>query len=204
MSEEGIFVMTPEFRLGFHNLLKPGQNDEGDDKWDAKMLFAEGETLSELKEAATRLLTQKFGDKSNWPKGFRKPWRDQAEKDPENENAPGKTYEGYVSGNLFANCSTFKKPDVVDQKNKPIVDSSVIFSGVYMKAYVELKWYGDNPSSKGNKGIRLVLHCAQLQRTGEPLGGGVSVKAASVFKPISVNTKKDAGSAFDDDDDPMA
>ena len=197
-------LVTPKFRAAFVHLHEPKKNEEDPTaapSYGITMLFEEGETLSEIKSLATKLMTDKFGsDKAKWPKGFNKPWRDQGEKDKENPDATGKTYDGFVSGNLFMNASTKQQPEVTDEALQPVVSAKVVYSGCYMRAYVTLFWY----EKKGNKGIGVSLGPVQKVDDGEPLGGAAPA-AASVFSPVKGNKKKAPAASFDDDEeDPMA
>lgn len=198
-------VVTPEFRGAFINAFTPKKKkkETDKDKYGLTALFGEGETLQEIKDLATQLMTDKFGDKKNWPKGFRKPWRDQEEKEHDNENATGETYDGFVAGRMFLNMTSDRQPEVTDEDVKPIMRQSDIYNGVWMIAHVTLFWY-DNES----KGVGVSCNCLQKVRDDEVLGGGGAPSAASVFKPVKkLNTKKAASSVMDDsedDDDPMA
>lgn len=198
--------VTPTFRAAFVNLFEPKKNEENPNakpKYGLTMLFGDGEDLAEIKQLATQLMNDKFGDKSKWPKGFNKPWRDQAEKDKDNADAEGKTYDGFVSGNLFMNASTEQQPEVTDEALQPVVSAKTVYSGCFARAYITLFWY----EQKGNKGIGVSLGPVQKMDDGEPLGGSAPA-AASVFSPVKANKKKAAKDAFEDeagdDEDPMA
>jgi len=197
--------VTPTFRAAFVNLFEPKKNDEAEagakPKYGVTMLFDESEDLAEVKQLATQLMTDKFGEKSKWPKGFNKPWRDQGEKDKNNPDAEGKTYDGFESGSLFMNASTEQQPEVTDEGLQPVVSAKTVYSGCYARAYITLFWY----EKKGNKGIGVSLGPVQKMDDGEPLGGSAPA-AASVFSPVKHNSKKAASAAFDEDDDedPMA
>lgn len=195
-------LVTPKFRGAFVNLHEPKKNEEdptAKPKYGVTMLFDEDETLSEVKALATKLMTEKFGDKSKWPKGFNKPWRDQGEKDKNNPDATGKTYDGFVAGRLFMNASTEQQPEVTDEALQPVVSAKTVYSGCYMRAYITLFWY----EKKGNKGIGVSLGPVQKVDDGEPLGGAAPA-AASVFSPVKGNKKKAPAASFDDEEDPMA
>lgn len=199
-------TVTPEFRAAFVNLFEPKPADEnGKEKYGLTMLFKDGEDLSEIKELGRQLMTDKFGaDPKKWPKGWKKPWRDQAEKDHNSDDATGKTYDGFEAGNLFMNATSERKPEVVNEAVKPILNKADVYSGCYMRAHITLFWY----EAKGNKGIGVSLNTCQKVGDGEPLGGSAP-PAASVFSPVKLNTKKSAKSVMDDDadeddEDPMA
>lgn len=209
-------INTPVFRGAFLNVLVPRQQKDDDgnvtEQYALTALFEKGELLKDIKALATQLMTDKFGaDQAKWPKprseanprGWVKPWRDQYEKDPANPDAD-KTYDGFVGGALFLNLKTERKPEVVLQNPNIAAMAKDVYSGAYYIANISLFWYGDNPSSKGNKGIGVSLNCLQKIRDGEPLAGS-QVKAASVFKPVPVDATQDASGVFEGGaEDPMA
>lgn len=216
MAQKKYTTNTPIFRGRFMNVLSPREQKDDDgnitQQWACTALFKKGEDLKDIKKLATELMTDKFGpDVSKWPKprseanprGWSKPWRDQWEKDPKNEDAD-KTYEGYEGGALYLNLKSNKAPDVVLQNPEVKAMAKDIYDGAFYISHIELFWYGDNPSSKGNKGIGVSLHCVQKVEEGEPLAGS-QVKAASVFKPVAVDPSKGSDAIFDGGDaDPMA
>lgn len=198
-------TVTPRFRGAFVNLFAPKKKkkETDKDKFGLTMLFEEGEDLEEIKGLATQLMTDKFGaDKKKWPKGFKKPWRDQEEKEHDNDNATGETYDGFVAGRLFMNGTSNNQPEVVNEDVKPILKTSEVYSGAYYIAHITLFWY-DNES----KGIGVSINTVQKVDEGEVMGGTGAPAAASVFKPVKkLNTKKSSSAVMDDEDDedPMA
>lgn len=208
---------TPEFRGRFMNVFTPKtvEKDDGttQEQFQCTALFPKGEMLKEIKNLCTELMTDKFGlDVSKWPKpfseahpkGWRKPWYDQASKDPKNpDNVNEKTYAGFESGALAINLKSNYPIDIVLQNPEVKAMPKDIYDGAYYIAHIEAYWYGDNPKSKGNKGIAIGVLCIQKTREGEPLTAA-GVKASSVFKPVAVDTSKGAGGVFEEEDDPMA
>lgn len=209
-------INTPIFRGRFMNnimVAKTVKDDDGNEKeqFQCTALFEKGEDLKAIKALATELMTDKFGTPDKWPKpfsdahpkGWHKPWADQALKDPNNpDNAGEKTYEGFQSGALFLNLKSSFPIDVVLQNPEVKAMPKDIYDGAYYMAHIELFWYGDKPSSKGNKGISAGILALQKIREGEPISSG-GVKASSVFKAVEVDTSKGAGAVFEDED-PMA
>lgn len=173
-------IMTPEFRADWVHLLKPYLSaDDAKDpnkkaKYQVTMLFKKGEDLTRLKNAVVKVLTDKFGDKTKWPKNLRLPFRDQADKEKE-----GKLPAGYESGAIFTRASSLNKPGLIDTANNDIIDSSEIYPGCYMKATVHAYYY----NRKGNQGVTFDLHNVQKQRDGEPLSG--RLKAQDEFEPVA-------------------
>ena len=189
------------------------ENDDGQLRYGSSFLFQKGEQLLELKAAATRVMEEKFGpDKTKWPKGFHKPWKDQADKDPNNPANEGqKTYAGYESGGLYLDCnSADKPPQVVDHNVKDILDKRLVYSGCYGIPNISV-YYFERKNKAGaivKQGISTALNCFQKTRDGEPLGSAPP-KAADVFKPVKVDATKGAASVFngspaEEDEDPMA
>lgn len=198
-------TVTPQFRAAFVNLFEPKKKkkETDKDKYGLTMLFGEGEELEEIKALGRQLMTDKFGaDPKKWPKGWKKPWRQQDEKDLDNDDASSKQYEGFISGRMFMNATSERRPEVVDEAVKPILNKADIYSGCHMIAHITLFWY-DNESI----GIGCSINTVQKVQDDEVLGGGAPPAAASVFKPVKkLNTKKSSSAVMDaeDDEDPMA
>lgn len=182
-------VMTPEFRGDWVHLLQPylSAEDAKDPnkvaKYQTTMLFKKGADLTPLKNAVVKVLTEKFGDKSKWPKNLRSPFRDQADKEKD-----GKLPAGYESGAIFIRASSKNKPGVIDTSNNDIIDSSEIYAGCWMKATVHAYYY----NHKGNQGVTFELHNVQKQRDGEPLSG--RLKAQDEFEPVAGTVMEQAAS----------
>lgn len=214
MAAKKYFINTPVFRGRFVKVFTPEiqKNDEGEETEQYKLtaLFEKGELLTEIKAKATELMTDKFGPfldaqgqpsatwpkpkSENNPKGWQKPWYDQWLKDPANKDAD-KTYEGFVGGALFINMKTNYKPDVVLQNPEIKAMPKDIYDGAYYIAHIELWWYGDNASSKGNKGLGVTVHALQKVKEGEPLAGS-QVQGKAVFKPVPVDASQGAAAVF--------
>lgn len=173
-------IMTPEFRADWVHLLKPylSAEDAKDPnkkaKYQVTMLFKKDADLTRLKNAVAKVLTDKFGDKSKWPKNLRSPFRDQADKEKE-----GKLPAGYEVGAIFMRASSVNAPGVIDTANNDIIDNSEVYAGCYMKATVHAYYY----NHKGNQGVTFELHNVQKQRDGEPLSG--RLKAQDEFEPVA-------------------
>lgn len=207
---------TPDFTGAFVKVFQPEEktNAKTGEKWfeyGITALFDDGETLAELKAAATEIMIEKFGaDKTQWPKqkseknknGWQKPWYDQADKAKDNPDLGphDKTYDGYKSGNLYLNLKTRDQPEVVYGNLQKVMKESDIYSGARFSANIDLYWY-DNES----RGIGVGLNCLMKVGDGEPLGAQ-KPKASDVFSPRKMDTSKASTAAFDDEDDedPMA
>lgn len=165
--------ITPEFRVSFSNVFRPGKPIAGtsnEGKYGLTGLFKKGEDLSALKAAAEEAITEKWGaDKAKWPKNLRSPFRDQGEKE----------FDGYVEGAIFINMTSKQRPGLVDANMNDIIDESEFYSGCYARASINAFAY-DNA---GNRGVAFGLNNVQKLRDGEPLGG--RTRPEDDFEPVA-------------------
>lgn len=153
-------VMTPEFRVSFPNVFRPGKalQEGAKPKYSLTMLFPKGADLSKLKAAAKGAAVDKWGaDEKKWPKNLRLPFRDQGEKE----------FEGYEEGAIFINATSSNKPGLVDSQVQDIIEEHEFYPGCYARATVRAFAY----DQAGNRGISFGLQNVQKTKDGEPLGG---------------------------------
>jgi len=74
--------------------------------------------------------------------------------------------EAYANS-YFINANSATAPGIVDADRNTIIDRSEVYSGVYVRASINLYAFNSN----GNKGIACGLNNLQKIRDGEPLGG---------------------------------
>lgn len=179
--ENQMEVTTPAFTASFPNLFKASVNKLNDlPEFSLQALFPKGTDLTEMKAAAQAACEKKWGtDKTKWPANIRNPFRDQAEKAKLNEEGKKILPQGYEEGGVFMNFKTKNKPQVFDQKVKPIVDETLVYPGCKMKARVSAYAY----DTKGNRGVAFGLIAVQKVGDGEPLSGRVNPSDA--FSPIA-------------------
>lgn len=190
---------TPKFRVSYPSVFKPRKNDlNGKDEYSVQALFAPGENLDKLKEAAKAACEKKWGkDATKWPPNLRSPFRDQADRAKKNEKGDMVLPEGYVAGAKYLNLKSERKPGVVDGQVQPILDQTHFYAGCYAIAVVEAYAY----DQKGNRGVSFGLQHLQKVADGEPFGNRVKVEDA--FAPISASTEggaaapASAGGIFD-------
>lgn len=186
-------VQTPRFRAAYVATFKPkrvknpkpGQQP----KYGVTMLFDAEADLSPLLAAVNDLMTEKFGaDKTKWPKGWRKPFRDAKEKAGE--------YEGFSEAAVYINATSNGPVPMVDEKNQDIIEERKFYSGCYAHAFVNAFWYDVD----GNKGVSFGVNAIQKLADGKPLGNTV-VDAKSKFSPVAGAkvAAKGAAGIFDDD-----
>ena len=73
--------------------------------------------------------------------------------------------EAYANA-WFINANSTTAPGIVDKACEPILDKSLVYSGVYGRAAITFYAFNSN----GNRGIACGLQNLQLIRAGEPLG----------------------------------
>jgi hypothetical protein len=130
--------------------------------------------LAAVKECAR----EKWGDKI--PKGLQSPFRNGEEKEQ---------YEGYGPGVIFVTAKSERRPKVVDQRVKEILDPEDFYPGCYAHADV-------NPYAwefMGKSGVAIGLGHIQKIEDGEHIGGGPS--AESSFDAIEGAETEEASSS---------
>jgi hypothetical protein len=177
-------VMTPQFRVSFPNVLRPGKPMKAGDepKYGVTMLFPKGQDLSKMKAAAHAACVESWGaDQSKWPKNFRNPFRDQSEK----------AFEGYEAGAIFVTAKSKNRPGLVDVNVLDIIEEKDFYPGCYARATVNAFCY----EYMGNKGVAFGLNNVQKLKDGEPLGG--RTRATDDFEAVAEDmSKESAGSIF--------
>lgn len=164
---------TPKFRASYANVFVPTAIEEGKDKkFNITMLFDKDDDLTTMRRAVRYAAIEAWGkDKTKWPRKRKMPFRDGDEDKPDNPEYVGKIF-------VYASCKLDKKPQVIDQRKKPItVDSGDFYSGCYARATLIAFHY----KTAGNEGISFVLLNVQKWADGEKLAG-----------------KRDAANDFDD------
>lgn len=197
MARKSIQLVTPEFRVSFPNVFVAKKNDlSGLDEYSLVALFKKGEDLAALKKAAADCIVEKWGpNKAKWPKNLRSPFRDQGEREKEDDAGAKFLPDGYEKGAIYVNMKSSRQPGIVDQKRQPILDGEKFYAGCYARADVSVYAY----EKMGNAGVSIGLNNLQLVRDGEPFSG--RRKAEEAFTAIeSADGEKDASQM----DDPFA
>lgn len=186
--------MTAEFRLSYPALLKPKFNKlSKKDEYSCVAVFPKDANLQNLKQLALEAIHKQWGtDNKTWPKNLRTPFRDQAEREYEQD---GKMVmpEGYEKGAFFINLKSQinNKPGVVNQKTEDIIDETDIYAGCWCRATVNAFTY----DHAANKGVSFGLRNIQKLRDGDPLGG--RTKAQDDFSPVEMPDAADGGGSGD-------
>lgn len=188
MANEGVTLLTPEFRVAFPKVFKPERNElNGKDEFSIVALFPKDADLSALKAAIKQAAVNLFGAKL--PANLRSPIRDGEEKRKDDGSIPN----GYEDA-VFVTMRCQKRPGVVDQAVQDIIDESEFYGGCYARANVHVKAY----DQKGNKGVAVYLNHVQKVRDGEAFGTG-RVSPQQAFEAVEGATAKagnSAGSVF--------
>lgn len=168
-------IMTPEFRVSFPNIFKPGKvlQAGAEPKYGLTMLFPKGADLAKLRKAAEEAAVEKWGA-GKVPKGLRSPFRDQSEKE----------FEGYEAGAVFINATSKQRPGLVDAQVQEIIEERDFYPGCYARATVRAFAY----DQAGNKGVAFGLQNVQKTRDGDPLGG--RTRPSDDFEPVGGDDPK--------------
>jgi len=159
-------VITNICRLSYANIWQAKSINGGTPKFSASVLIPKTDTatINRVKAAIQAAYEEgeaklKGNGKSVPPLSTLKtPLRDGDTERPDDEA---------YAGHWFVNANSNTAPGVVDVSRQPIIDTSDIYSGVYVR--VSLSFYAFN--SNGNKGIACGLQNVQKVRDGGPLGG---------------------------------
>ena len=172
-------VVTGLARFSYLNVFAPRAFNEHDKpKYSVTLLVpkSDTETVNAVRNAISAAYEDGKAAKFRTSAGkqltlseIRTPLRDGDEERPFDPN---------YAGCYFINCSSFRKPGVVDADLRDILDPSDVVSGDYGRA--ELSFYAYD--FRGNRGIAAGLNNLQLLRKGQPLGGQHT--AASAFASV--------------------
>lgn len=171
------YITTPKFRVSYPNVFKPRLNTlSNKEEYSVKALFQKDADLKQLKDAVEAAIISKFGpDKKKWPK-LRLPFKDQGECFVKGTDV---LLSGHEAGAIYINLkNSKKKPVVVDQRNLPIVDESLFYSGCWARAMVNVYCYGHTV----NNGVSISLEGIQKVSEGEPLSG--APRPEEMFSPV--------------------
>jgi hypothetical protein len=175
-------IMTPTFRVSFPTILKPGQNDRGEDVYGVTMLFDHPDDLKPLKKLALKAAKEKWGDKYKKIRNFKWPFKCAGsladfEGDPDSSDIDLDKYPNFEN-KVWCDANTKFAPGLVDQKRQPILDEDGFYAGCYGRAIISAYAY---EHKEGGKGVTLMLTAIQKVKDGEKFGG-----------------RPDAGSLFDE------
>ena len=85
----------------------------------------------------------------------------------------------------FINATTDDRPGVVDRRRVPITDPTVVYSGCYIRASINMYPFNSN----GNRGVACGLQNVQFWDDGDPLNG--RLRAEDEFDALDVDDDED-------------
>ena len=158
----GTKVVTGTVRFSYVQVFEPKSTNGGEPKYSMQLIIPKKDkkTVTALMaaiEAAKAAGKAKWGGKI--PANIKTPLRDG---DVEKEG------EDLYEGCYFMNCSSSKKPLIVDQNAQDIIDSTEVYSGCWGKASINLYPFDVN----GNRGIAAGLNGLQKIKDDVNLAGG--------------------------------
>lgn len=164
-------VTTKKVRLSYAHLFTPVKA-EGSDiaKYSVSVLIDKDDSVTLARINSAIEAAKEAGKNSKWggkiPAKLKTPLRDGDEDRPDDPNYAGK---------YFFNCSSQRKPGIVDTDYMDILDPEEVYSGCYAKVNVNFYPY----DTAGNRGIAVGLNHVMKVADGERLGGSsISVEAA--------------------------
>ena len=168
--------MSPKARLSWPNLFEPRLNElSGKVEYSCQLIIDKDDPgLAKMKAAAEAASEKKWGAKP--PQNLRSPFRDGDVEKPDSEDYAGK---------VFINLKSNQKPGVVDESVDPIIDSSDLMAGDWVRVTYNAYAY----DMKGNKGVAFGLNNVQRVAKGDALQG-------------SRARAEDEFAALDEDEDP--
>jgi hypothetical protein len=164
-SNPDLKVVTGKVRLSFAHVFEPYSPDpDQEPKYSAMLLIPKTDkvTLGKLRKAQQAALEQgkssKFG--GSIPKVWKNTLRD-ADEEMDTDERPE------MAGMMFMTVSAKTRPGIVDQNVNPILDSTEVYSGCYVRVSLGAFPY----NTQGSKGVSFGLNNIQKISDGESLGG---------------------------------
>lgn len=158
-------VNTPKAMLSYPHIFEPVKDEKsGQFQYSACLVFAPGADLTELRNVAKAVATEKWkGDAVGMARDgqIRLPFRSDA------------VAKGYPEGSIFINVKSTRKPEVVGRykgaDGNPVAlnDPDVVYPGCYVRASLRAFAY----DTSGNKGVSFALCNVQKLEDGERLDG---------------------------------
>lgn len=162
-------VVTGKVRFCYANVFEPTSMQEGGEKkYNVAVLISKKDkaTIDKINKAVDNAIQagiDKVGKNGKVVPNIKMPLRDGDEERPD---------DAAFAGHYFVNCTSQRKPGIVDADLNPIMDKEEFYSGCYGRA--SINFYAFNVS--GNKGIAAGLNNLQKLEDGERLSGGSSAE----------------------------
>lgn len=154
-------VVTGKVRASYLTVFEPKSINDGEAKYSVSLVIPKSdkktvEKIQQAIEQAKQDGKEKWGGKI--PANLKTPLRD-----GDVDRADDPVY----ANSWFVNASTKNRPGLVDADLNPIMDSTELYSGCYIRASVNFYPFSVN----GNRGVACGLNNIQKLADGEPLGG---------------------------------
>ena len=162
-------VITGKVRFCYANVFEPTSMQEGGEKkYNVAVLISKKDkaTIDKISKAVDNAIQagiDKVGKNGKVVPNIKMPLRDGDEERPD---------DAAFAGCYFVNCTSQRKPGVVDADLNPIMEKEDFYSGCYGR--VSINFYAFNVS--GNKGVAAGLNNLQKLEEGERLAGGSSAE----------------------------
>lgn len=201
-------VMTGRFRISYPNLERPRQNDAGQDKYSAALIFTDKAALActligtgeqtTLEKVALDVAIEAFGPQAAEKirkKQIKWPFRDGEEKD-------------YPEGSIFFNSSSNQQPGIVGPTKDPATGKARVITEIAKEVYpgatcrATLTCYSyDRPDSKG---VTFGLNNVQLLDGNPETSPRLDNRAAATSEfDADDEALADIGAGEETDDDTM-
>ena len=163
---------TGKVRLSYPALFAPKAAPGSDRlKYSASIIVPKSDkaTLKKIQDAVEE--AKNLGKTTKWggkiPAKLKTPLRDGDEERPD---------DPAYADSYFFNCSSDRKPGIVDRNLQAILDPEEIYAGCYVRVNVNAYPFDSN----GNRGIAMGLNHVQFWMDGDHLGAG-AVSAEDAF-----------------------
>lgn len=206
-------IVVPRARLAFARIHKAEQSrnakgePQGTAKFSATLLIdpssKEGaETITKIKQAAAKVVTEKWGDKANWPKANPATGMGGLITCFGNGNDLPKIYDGYKD-HFYVKLADTTRPLLGNRAGAPVIESDpqCPYSGCYVRARISPWVYfptAKRPQSAN--GVNMNFRSLQFLEDGPAFGGGGSRSADEEF---DTSMAGDAPKGAADNDEPF-
>jgi hypothetical protein len=158
-------IITPPGIVSYCFVLEAREDLNGNLKYSTSILFDKDKTdMSAIEAAVDQAAKAKFGNKP--PKNLRNPIRDgdTERDDPAYENK------------WFMNCSSNRRPGIVDHVTGDVVDNDDEDIGIYSGCTCRLSVAFFGYDQQGNKGVGVGLNNIEVIKRGDRMDGTVSAQ----------------------------
>lgn len=188
-----MMALTPEAIIVWPNLFETVSFNDGEERFQAVLLFEKDSDLSPLKNAIHAAALKKFpGQSKEFYQDLRKPTRNGNEKAVNDNGSPDP--QSFYYGRHFMNVKSKYQPQIVNKHNEPVTNPDDIYGGCKVRAYLSFFGY----DRAGNTGVSCSLRGLIKLGDGDPIGGG-KLNTAEVFSEV-IEAKPVISDSWEPDD----